>query len=253
MSLDREWNHLEFTLHEVPGVHRPLEEELTFYHAVKEGELAYVTENCTRQIFLQPEGMGLLSENLLQNVRYHFVVTAAMITRYCIDGGMEAEKAYCLSDFYIQKMDKCQSRDEISDLHRAMCYDFTGKMQLLHRNSIFSRHIVRCIDYIYSHIHSRITLKDLACYLDLSECYLSKLFLDEVGISIHKYICERKVEKAKNLLKFSDYDLADIANYLSYSSQSHFTHTFEKEVGLSPKKYRDKYYRKSWSSRTEMS
>ncbi len=253
MSLDREWNHLEFTRHEIPAAHRPLEEEMAFYNAVKEGDLAYVTENCIRQTFLQSEGMGLLSENLLQNTRYHFVVTTAMITRHCIDGGMEAEKAYCLSDFYILKMDKCQSRDEISDLHQAMCYDFTGKMQLLHTNNIFSKHIVRCIDYIYSHIHSRITLKDLADYLDLSECYLSKLFLDEVGISIRGYIREKKIEKAKNLLKFSDYDIADIANYLSFSSQSHFTQIFEKEVGLSPKKYRDKYYRKSWSRKTELS
>ncbi len=251
MSLDTEWNHLEFTQHEVPASHRPLEDELTFYSSVREGDLAYVMENCIHHVFLHSEGMGLLSENPLQNTKYHFVVTAAMITRYCIDGGMEAEKAYCLSDFYIRKMDKCQSREEISDLHQSMCYDFTKKMQLLHRNNVFSKHIVRCIDYIYSHIHNRITLKELALYLDLSECYLSKLFLDEVGISISDYIREKKIEKARDLLKFSDYGIADIANYLSYSSQSHFTHTFEKEVGLSPKKYRDKYYRKIWSTNTE--
>ncbi len=251
MSLDREWNHLEFTRHEVPAAHRPLEEELSFYNAVKEGNLSIVEENCACQVFLQSEGMGMLSENSLQNIRYHFVVTAAMITRYCIDGGMEAEKAYCLSDFYIQKMDKGQSRDEIADLHRSMCFDFTRKMQQLQSHNIFSKHIVRCIDYIYSNMHSRITLKDLSVHLDLSECYLSKLFLEEVGISIHEYIREKKMEKAKNLLKYSDYCIADIANYLSYSSQSHFTQTFEKEVGLSPKKYRDKYYRKSWSRGVE--
>ena len=103
MSLDREWNHLEFTLHEVPGVHRPLEEELTFYHAVKEGELAYVTENCTRQIFLQPEGMGLLSENLLQNVRYHFVVTAAMIPGIVLMEGWRRKRPIALVIFIYRK------------------------------------------------------------------------------------------------------------------------------------------------------
>lgn len=33
MGLDREWNHLEFTRHEIPAAHRPLEEELSFYNA----------------------------------------------------------------------------------------------------------------------------------------------------------------------------------------------------------------------------
>jgi AraC-like DNA-binding protein len=69
-------------------------------------------------------------------------------------------------------------------------------------------------------------------------------------MSISDYIREKKIERAENMLKFSDYDIADIANYLSFSSQSHFTQTFAKQVGLSPKKYRDLYYRKSWMSKT---
>jgi AraC-like DNA-binding protein len=201
-------------------------------------------------VFLNPEGMGRLSENPLQNLKYHFVITAAMITRNSIDGGMEAEKAYGLSDFYIQKMDKCQSKEEISDIHQIMCFDFTRRMQQLSKNKVHSKHIVLCVDYIYSHIHSRITLKELADQLDLSESYLSKLFVSEVGISISDYIREKKIERAENMLKFSDYDIADIANYFSFSSQSHFTQAFEKQVGLSPKKYRDLYYRKSWMSKT---
>jgi AraC-like DNA-binding protein len=200
-------------------------------------------------VFLNPEGMGCLSENTLQNLKYHFVITAAMITRNSIDGGMEAEKAYGLSDFYIQKVDKCQTKEEISDLHQIMCSDFTKRMQQLRKKKVYSKHIVLCIDYIYSHIHSRITLKELADRLDLSESYLSKLFVTEVGMSISDYIREEKIDRAENMLKFSDYDIADIANYLSFSSQSHFTQTFEKQVGLSPKKYRDIYYRKSWMSK----
>mgnify|MGYP003303072813 CR=1 FL=1 len=57
---------------------------------------------------LSAQLMGKLSENKLQNIRYHFVVTTAMIARYCVHNGMEQEKAYGLSDFYILKMDKCK-------------------------------------------------------------------------------------------------------------------------------------------------
>jgi AraC-like DNA-binding protein len=250
MNYDKEWNSEELLQREVTIPHRPLEDELQFYNAVKSGDIEYVTNNCQNHVFLNPEGMGRLSENPLQNLKYHFVITAAMITRNSIDGGMEAEKAYGLSDFYIQKMDKCQCKEEISDIHQIMCTDFTRRMQQLRKNKVYSKHIVLCIDYIYNHIHNRITLKELADRLDLSESYLSTLFVTEVGVSISDYIREKKIERAENMLKFSDYDIADIANYFSFSSQSHFTQAFEKQVGLSPKKYRDMYYRKSWMSKT---
>lgn len=250
MNYDKEWNRTELTQREEAVAHRPLEDELQFYNAVKNGDIDYVTNNCLNHVFLKPEGMGILSENPLQNLKYHFVITTAMITRNSIDGGMEAEKAYGLSDFYIQKADRCQSAEEISDLHQLMCCDFTRRMQLLHKNKVYSKHIVLCIDYIYNHIHDRITLKVLADQLELSPSYLSMLFVTEVGVSISDYIREKKIERAENLLKFSDYDIAVIANYFSFSSQSHFTQAFEKQVGLSPKKYRDKYYRKSWMSKS---
>lgn len=250
MNYDKEWNSAELLQREVTISHRPLEDELQFYNAVKNGDVDYVINNCQNHVFLNPIGMGRLSENPLQNLKYHFVITAAMITRNSIDGGMEAEKAYGLSDFYIQKVDKSQSKEEISELHQVMCTDFTKRMQQLRKNKVYSKHIVLCIDYIYNHIYNRITLKELAERLDLSVSYLSKLFVTEVGISISDYIRAKKIERAENMLKFSDYDIAVIANYFSFSSQSHFTQAFEKQVGLSPKKYRDTYYRKSWMSKT---
>ena len=93
---------------------------------------------------------------------------------------------------------------------------------------------------------SRITIKELAEYTDLSPSYLSRLFKKELGISISDYISEKKIEKAENLLKYSDFTFIEIANYLAFSSQSHFIQTFKKAVGLTPKKYRDQYYRTSW-------
>lgn len=93
----------------------------------------------------------MLSRNALTNIKYHFVVTAAMLTRYCIDGGLEPEQAYRLSDFYILKMDTCTTVRQIADLHHEMAKDFTGKMVLQKKSSILSKPVVQCVDYIYSH------------------------------------------------------------------------------------------------------
>ena len=190
--------------------------------------------------------MGILSKNPLTNLKYHFVVTVALVTRYCIDGGMETEQAYRLSDFYIIHMDACSTIQEISDLHHEMALDFTGKMRLLQKNAALSKPVAQCIDYIYAHISARITVEDLAVYTNLSASYLSRLFKQNLGVSISDYIREKKIEKPQNLLRFSDFTYIQIANYLSFSSQSHFIQTFQHYVGMTPKQYRSSKYKSTW-------
>jgi len=246
MDLSRDWYRREFINHEELEEHRLLENELSFYDAIAMGNIEFVAANCDEKAFTNPEGMGILSEVPLQNIRYHFVVTTAMITRYCIQSGMEQEKAYGLSDFYILKMDKCASINEISKLHDVMCMDFCKRMNVIKNSQILSKPIVLCLDYIYSHIHYRITIAELSEYLNLSESYLSKLFHKEMGISLSQYILDLKIEKAKNLLQYSNYNIVEIANYLSFSSQSHFIQVFQKKTGLTPHKYRTQNFRSAW-------
>ena len=135
---------------------------------------------------------------------------------------------------------------EISELHDVMALDFTGKMRLLQKNAALSKPIAQCIDYIYAHISSRITVDELAEYTGLSPSYLSRLFKQNLGVSISDYIREKKIEKAQNLLRFSDFSYVEIANYLSFSSQSHFIQTFEHYIGMTPKQYRNSKYKSTW-------
>ncbi len=246
MSITKEWYQNEFRQHELLLPHRAIESELTFYDAIATGNMDYVKQNCLNNDFTNPEGMGVLSEDSLQNIRYHFVITTAMITRYCVYNGMELERAYGLSDFYILKMDKCRSIQEISDLHDIMCMDFCTKMQTIMKKKIISKPVILCLDYIYSHIHYRITIKELAAYLNLSESYLSRLFKKEMGVSVSDYILDLKIDKAKNLLQYSQYTIPDISNYLAFSSQSHFIQVFRKKTGLTPFKYRTQNFRSNW-------
>lgn len=246
MNLRKEWYRQELNPEEEPIIHRPLEEEYYFYRAVSSGDIDVVQKNCMKNDFINPEGAGILSTNPLTNIRYHFVVTVAMITRCCVNAGMELEQAYQLSDFYILKMDNCNSIEAINQLHKKMAIDYTEKMLFLKKSSVISKSITLCIDYIYSHINSRITIEDLAEYVSLSPSYLSRLFKKELGVSVSEYIIKKKIEKAQNLLRYSDNSIIDIANYLSFSSQSHFIQVFKNTVGLTPKKYRDYFYRSSW-------
>ena len=164
---------------------------------------------------------------------------------------MELEQAFRLSDFYIQKLDDIHTIQGVQTLHDEMVMDFTEKMHRFFRNDTNSKHINAGKEYIYSHIKERITIEDLADTFGVSASYLSRLFKEETGISVSTYIRQQKIEVAKNLLQFSEYSMIDIANRLSFSSQSHFIQQFRDIVGMTPKKYRDTYYMKQWDINKE--
>lgn len=107
--------------------HREPTEELLFYRAVASGDIKTVKKNCERQRFTECDGVGVLSKNAVTNMKYHFVITTAMITRLCKQNGMEMEQAFRLSDFYIQKLDGIHTVEEVQSLHDEMVMDYTEK------------------------------------------------------------------------------------------------------------------------------
>lgn len=96
--------------------------------------------------------------------------------------------------------------------------------------------------YIDQHYMEDISLKDLEkiFYTDLS--YLSRLFKKETGMNYVKYLTEKRIEKAKELLANRSLTFYQIANMLGYSDPKYFSQLFKKVVGMTLSEYRDKYY-----------
>lgn len=246
MNYQKEWLLLEANDDIDDIEHRNPSEEFQFYRAVASGDVELVRKNCEQGRFRQDDGVGVLSRDPVVNLKYHFVITTAMITRLCGQHGMELEQAFRLSDFYIQKLDDMHTIEEICHLHDEMVMDYTKKMCKNLRSDTNSKHINASKEYIYAHIKERITIEDLANELGVSASYLSRLFKKETGMSVSSYIRQQKIEIAKNLLRFSDCSMIEIANQLSFSSQSHFIQQFREVMGMTPKKYRDENRLTPW-------
>lgn len=240
MSIERKLSHQEFLNREYEVSHLAYERETAFFYSVKTGNL----EEALR--LFQPldnQQLGRLSEDALYNLKYHLIITIALLTRYCMEGGMAMEAAYNLSDTHIQILDKLRSEDEIHIFHRQIIEDYTRKMQEIRHTNRYPKAVTLCLDYIYDNLHKKITLDELAGVTKLSPSYLSRLFHREVGLTISAYIISKRIEAAENMLKYSDYSCAEISNYLCFGAESHFIQMFRKHTGYTPKRYREIFFR----------
>lgn len=242
MGIKEELAKTEFYNREYSVSHIPYEKEMAFYQAIRNGDMKEMKKLFTP---LCAEGFGKLSENPLRNLKYHLIITISFITRYCIEGGLEMESAYNLSDIYIRKIDTCKSGDEIHAIHKELCETYVKRMQKVRPSRRYSKPVQLTLDYIYDHLHEKISLSDIADIAGLSESYISKLFHKETGVSITSYLLKKRIDAAKNLLIFTQYSTSEISAFLNFSSESHFIATFRKHTGLTPKKYRLYNFRNS--------
>ena len=91
---------------------------------------------------------------------------------------------------------------------------------------------------LYKSAISRISIDDIAKKLYHSKNDITRQFKKKYNTTPHNYLIEVRIGKAKNLLANSKKTLAEIANYLCFSSEYHFSNTFKKKVGLSPSEFR---------------
>ena len=132
--------------------------EFRQYNRIKNGEVEAVSERFKIARIKFSEGRGTLSENPIRNTIYHLVVAAAIISRMCIDGGMDRDVAYTLTDIYIRKADVATDVEEVLDLMAEMQIDFATRMRDLKKIDAISKHIRRSIDYIYENLQSQISV-----------------------------------------------------------------------------------------------
>ncbi len=82
------------------------------------------------------------------------------------------------------------------------------------------------------------TLSELAADLHFSENYLIRIFRDAMGTTPHAYVNAARIRKAKLLLSTSNMTADRVAYECGFADYAHFYRIFSKEVGCSPKDYR---------------
>ncbi|MEM9189049.1 MAG: AraC family transcriptional regulator [Myxococcota bacterium] len=96
----------------------------------------------------------------------------------------------------------------------------------------------RVLELVEQQLTGRVRLDDLAAAAGLSKAHFGRAFKAAIGVSPSRYVVDRRVARARQLLVSGELSLSHIAMSCGFSSQSHFTVAFRERVGMTPGAYR---------------
>lgn len=181
---------------------------------------------------------GAMASDALRQQKNLIICTATLVTRAAIRGGLNREQAFALSDMYIQKAELMNDVLGLTRLNAQMVLDFTRRVEAGKAGIHNSKLIQQARDYVLSHIGEHITTDVLSRELGMNRTYLCRLFTEETGLTINQCVTQIKMEEAKRLMDITQKPIAEIAEYLGFSSQSYFQKVFKNQFGITPGKYR---------------
>lgn len=217
----------------------PIEVENELKNKIRQGNY--------KEIHLKPfakinDNLGVMANNPITHYTYLVVASIGAWSRVAIDGGALPDDAFDLSDALLYTLSFCTTLDEIHDIYQLAATMF-AKLVYTQKKNKPSYQVIQIQNYISRNIFKKITLEEVADYVDLSSNYLCNLFSREMGLSLHNYIQREKIDVACNLLQHTKRPVSDIASYMGFQTQSNFTSVFRKWKGITPTEFREQYYR----------
>lgn len=220
---------------EHPDVHGTYRAEQEMLRMVREGDLR-LKEYLDRIALIGSVGK-LSNGDPVRQVKNTILVCTTLFSRAAIEGGLDPELSYTLTDRYFQAVEACKTYPELNEVVRTMQADFVQRVHR-YRMSQYSHAIQQCCDYISLHLEEEITLDQLAAQTGYASYYLSRKFKKEVGSIPADYIRRQRLDRAAFLLRTTNEDVQTISFRLQFSSQSYFSESFRKVYGMTPTEYR---------------
>ncbi|MBB3130154.1 YesN/AraC family two-component response regulator [Paenibacillus rhizosphaerae] len=101
------------------------------------------------------------------------------------------------------------------------------------------RTIETALRYIHDNYHLGISLHNVAEKIYMNPSYFSRVFHEEVGETLSRYLIRIRITKAKELLEQTPLKVYEVADRVGYRDFRHFVKTFKEWEGMTPAQYRN--------------
>jgi AraC family transcriptional regulator len=103
------------------------------------------------------------------------------------------------------------------------------------RHGLPARRLRDVVDHIEAHLEHDLGLEALAQVAGYSASHFKALFKRATGTPVHRYVIERRVERARALLLTGEHSMTDIAALSGFAHHSHMTRCVRRVLGLTPR------------------
>lgn len=223
-------------------------------------------DSCERQVVAAVKAMdrkktGEALSNLTEQLRIHriafdkcvlysqkLMMRIVMLTRD-VTGGLEIEPLEKISEntnFY-----KVSNLDHIEKLLKNVCAKAFEILEIVKNNTVVSQ-VARAENYIKEHFSDpELSLNAITEHLAISTSYFSAIFKAQTGLTFVEYLTQVRMEKAKQILAFTDRRTYEAAEDVGFSDPHYFSVAFKRVTGMTPKGYREQV-RKNESRRNQI-
>ena len=174
----------------------------------------------------------------IRNAKNYCIIMNTLLRKAAQQGNVHPMYLDSVSSAYAAKIEQLLSLEELQPLMADM---FRNYCRLVRKYST-QKHtppVQQALIYIDANLSGDLSLKTLAQKLNISSSYLSTIFKKETGHTLTDLIAQRRVDRAKELLRTTRLQIQTVAQHCGIVDVHYFSKIFKKVTGQTPKEYRD--------------
>ena len=177
----------------------------------------------------------------LRNIKNYTIILNTLLRKAAENGAVHPLHIDSLSSRFAHRIEALSSEEDAFSLQKEMAHKYCllVKNHSMKGYSLLIRKVLTRID---SDLTADLSLKSQAELLGVNSSYLSTLFKKETGSTLTEYVNRKRVEHAIFLLNSTNLQIQEIAAACGIPDVNYFTKIFKKQVGNTPKEYREKIF-----------
>lgn len=218
--------------------------KLEYRYAGEDKLLSYITNGDVILAQSQLENSPLRCSEIIRtkdtvrNMKNLLLSTNTLFRKAAHVGGVHPIYIDELSNKWAMKIEQALSLEALNNMPLQMIRSYC-LLTKEHSLSQYSPIIKQALTFIDLNLSSNLTVKKVALEVNLSPDYLTRLFKKELGVTVITYINQKRIYRSLKLLKTTNLSIEEIGDLIGLSNTSYFYTLFKREIGISPKQYRN--------------
>ena len=145
-----------------------------------------------------------------------------------------------LMEYYDSDSSGSYQDDMLSGLLLAILAQFFIQLERSEKQTAAVVVVNRTTEYIHRHFAEPLSQEDIAAAVRFHKTYINRCMQEELGTTMHRYLLRYRLEKAMQMLLYTNDSIAEIAIRTGFTSSKNFATAFRKHYSLPPSAVRKK-------------